>query len=406
MRQGLSTGTGRIFGLVLTVLLVMSFVGVSCSQPAPTSAPVAQPAPAKAPAPTASPAAAAPSDPSKLTKAQWQAWYDDEMNKLAAKARTQGPIIIYAPISTPEFLEAIRKYFSTKWGVEPQYVMLSGNELMAKIKAEAAANKVVAAAHLTGSILNRQAALAGLYERYEPPAALEPGVKWVVDPLQDKDMKGLDGKGYAFSAYPSTDGWLYNTQIVPPAKVPKNYDDLLDPFWKGKIGWYDPRISGGGNAAYTLALKIYGDAFMRKLKEQNITLGQNYTVGVRSVATGELALWVSARTGHLAGYESAPIKLMMAKNLAVGTSQMGLLKGSPNLDGGKLWINFMLSKDGQEILAKSEGRTPVRADVAAADPLDDLGLLMNDHTIYYFTLEDDMTNKAAAQKHAQELFGK
>ncbi len=95
----------------------------------------------------------------------------------------------------------------------------------------------------------------------------------------------------------------YNTRLVPADKVPKSYDDLLDPQWKGKIAW---RIgSASGTPLFITNLRLaWGEekarAYFEKLKEQKIV---NFGAGsartlVDRVIAGEYAIALNIFAHH------------------------------------------------------------------------------------------------------------
>ncbi|MFQ5902398.1 MAG: ABC transporter substrate-binding protein [Candidatus Binatia bacterium] len=98
-----------------------------------------------------------------------------------------------------------------------------------------------------------------------------------------------DPEGYWADAYVNGVGVTYNTEMVPPDKVPQRWEDLLKPMWKGKIAkdpreiaWYDavPRVMGPEK----------GRSFLKKLGQQNLQFRTGFTLKANGLTAGEFPL--------------------------------------------------------------------------------------------------------------------
>src|SRR5204863_601999 len=79
---------------------------------------------------------------------------------------------------------------------------------------------------------------------------------------------------YSFNAIKGTEGLWHNTNLVKPDEV-RSFDDLLDPKWKGKIGFSDPRVPGSGLSLWSFIWDIKGEEFLRKLARQELFVSRN-----------------------------------------------------------------------------------------------------------------------------------
>ena len=106
-----------------------------------------------------------------------------------------------------------------------------------------------------------------------------------------------------------------NTKAIPPARAPKNYDDLLAPEWRGRMAM-SGSISTASNFVATLVL-TRGEDFVRRLGEQNIRI---YPVTARALAnlmiSGEVALSPTIYNSHVeaSAARGAPLRLGGARS--------------------------------------------------------------------------------------------
>ena len=164
-------------------------------------------------------------------------------------------------------------------------------------------------------------------------------------------------------------GMAYNTRLVPAASAPKTYEDLLDPKWKGKMVW--PLLTHVGAPLFVTNLRLtWGEdkarAYLEKLKTQNIV---NFGAGnprtlVDRVIAGEypIALQIFAHHPLISAGKGAPVAAQLLPPVASAPGTLVIPKGSRNPHAALLLMDFLLSKEGQQILAGAE-YLPVRPDV-------------------------------------------
>jgi iron(III) transport system substrate-binding protein len=162
----------------------------------------------------------------------------------------------------------------------------------------------------------------------------------------------------------------YNTQKVPKDQLPKTWDDLVtNPFWRdGKIGlsnrpnlwlgnvWATPDHGDAWGTAFTN--KLFKDARPQLRKEGNNSM-------LALVIAGEFYGAVPGAAYRTRQYadKGAPISWHCPEPVAVAISELAMLKGSPNPNAAKLWVNWTLSKEGQIAQFYSENSPPVHKDL-------------------------------------------
>lgn len=168
-------------------------------------------------------------------------------------------------------------------------------------------------------------------------------------PNLDDETFGPEGYFAAtgFSKY----GILYNTKLVPKDRVPKGWDDCLDPYWKGKVGVMTrPR-------AYSALWAGWGPekslAFHRRLKANEPIWSSGNTDTATKVATGEFPISCGPGLHALVNVKrrdpTAPLGFVMPKDLPIQIGEaLALMKGSKAPNAAILVVGFLASPDGQE----------------------------------------------------------
>lgn len=165
----------------------------------------------------------------------------------------------------------------------------------------------------------------------------------------------------------------YNTRSVKPNEVPKSYEDLLNPRWKGQMLWAMSRDSGAplfvGNILLSMGERA-GKAYLQKLKGQNITKS---SVSARQildlVIAGEsaIALQIFNHHAYISKTAGAPVDWQALEPVPATISSIGLAKNAPHPHAAMLFLDFVLSKKGQTII-QSANYLPAHPDVAALQP--------------------------------------
>lgn len=155
-------------------------------------------------------------------------------------------------------------------------------------------------------------------------------------------------------------GLGYNTNLVSKAEVPKNYQALLDPKWKGKMAWRVGDSTGAELFITSVRLTMGEDKavdYLKKLSSQSIIpFSSSARALVNQVIAGEYPIGLNIFLHHpvysaLQGAPSAsqPIEPVPS---TVGTIQLS--RGVRHPYAAMLLIDFMLSPDGQTVMAKKD----------------------------------------------------
>jgi len=213
----------------------------------------------------------------------------------------------------------------------------------------------------------------------------------------DRDMVDDDGYWTAYYVNPYVLG--YNTNLVKKEDVPKTYELLLDPKWKGR------KISIDDSAYGLLAglIRAWGKEkavdYFKKLAAQEPVVMRGNTNRVQLAMAGEYPLIIAyAPTLQRETSLGHPMDWVPLEPVPVQVNPMMLAAKAPHPNAGKLFMDFLLSKEGQKMLVGFR-RIPVREDVDPDPPRLFKG--------YKRIVEhpEDYKNFAQTIKLYQEIFG-
>ena len=151
---------------------------------------------------------------------------------------------------------------------------------------------------------------------------------------------------------------------------PATWDDLLDPAYDDVFVWANPTTAGGAYIATACQIFRLGeDAAWDYLKalDQNV---HHYYQGagdvISPVATGEFIASIAwAHDSFKIQQQGYPLKLIIPKQTAYEIGGSAIIKGGPNTENAKVFIDWLLTKEAQELSVATSYRYPVRTDVAA-----------------------------------------
>jgi iron(III) transport system substrate-binding protein len=162
---------------------------------------------------------------------------------------------------------------------------------------------------------------------------------------------------------------LQNTKQVPADQAPRGWADLLDPKWRGKIAFTDPANSGSAYANTTLLAELWGPGepgwakvagFLRNAKILNKS-----SLVFQGVGNGEYPLGVSLEyAGYIWASNGAPVRVIYpAEGTVVSMEGCAIIKGGPNPEAAKRFVDFINRKDVRELIFAKTFRRPARQDL-------------------------------------------
>ena len=203
--------------------------------------------------------------------------------------------------------------------------------------------------------------LAGIVEPVESqfvlPEVKDPKNWWGGHLYVDKANR----YAYSFLAFVQEAIW-YNTELMKPGEV-RAYDDLVNPKWKGKIGYSDPRAGGAGQGNWTFLFRTKGEEYLKKLVQQNLVIMREERPLAELLVKGSVAITIGLDIDNFGPFVKAGLPIKPLPQLKDGTypvtgsGTLAVIKNPPHPNASKLFINWLLSREGQETLPESAGRT-------------------------------------------------
>ena len=181
----------------------------------------------------------------------------------------------------------------------------------------------------------------------------------------DPAYQNLDPDGFYFTTAANPTVLIYNTKFVKEADAPKNWPDLLDPKWKGKVAVAHPGYSGSMGSWVVLMRKLYGWQFFEKLEKQDPLIGRSLNDPMTILNAGERWVGITAVSTAVQSKQAGnPVGISYPTDGAkLSLSPTAILASSRHPNAAKLFLEYMQSVEFSTLLAK-EGQPPLRPEVA------------------------------------------
>ena len=283
-------------------------------------------------------------------------------DELVAAAEKEGQVVWYTTMIVDQAVRPLVAAFEKRYPkIKVSFSRAGSGDTALKIINEGQAGR------MQGDVFDGTATFssvmpAGFVANYKPDTAAA---------YPDK-YKDPNGAWHSLNFYFLTAA--YNTDLVSADEAPKTYEDLLHPKWKDQMVWSvvpEPVAAPGfcGNMLMTMGDEK-GKAYLDKLAKQNITnMDSSQRTVLDRVIAGDFPIGLMIFNHHveISKAKGAPVEWIRMEPLVSASSQLGLIKGGPNPNAGKLLIDWLLSQEGQEVLA-STSYLPARPGVDAKVP--------------------------------------
>lgn len=333
--------------------------------------------------------------------------WEKEWDTILRAARKEGNVTVVSGVGG-QVRPLITQGFEKKYGIRVDFVTGRGEELTQKVFTERRAGLFLQDVALFGATTT--------INILKPANIMEPveSVLLLPDVLDKKAWMGGDlqfvDKDRLFLAYIfSVNVPIFiNTELVNRDEV-KSYKDLLNPKWKGKIVMNDPTVTGSGNNWFGVAgRRIMGWDYMRELAKQEPFLVRDQRLQVEWLVRGRYPVSITAKTDIVDEFRKAGAKItgilpVEGNYTTVGGGTVGLIKNAPHPNAAKIFINWLLTKEGQTLYSSGYGSPSRRLDV----PIEGDPLKIPIPGMKYFNSEEEelILERPGDMKLAQEIFG-
>ncbi|HTF92055.1 MAG TPA: extracellular solute-binding protein, partial [Verrucomicrobiae bacterium] len=259
--------------------------------------------------------------------------------KIVQAARKEGEVVWYTTMSADQSTSFMERFQRKYPYLKPSIIRLGGNALLSRITTEAKAGRTYFdVVHGTGEIVLPLMNM-GLLASYVSPER-----KMIPEDLKDK-------KGFWTSVYVNSIVLGYNTNLTKGQPLPRSYEDLLQPRWKGRKISVDSTYATFLQGLISAWGKDKALDYLKKLAEQEPVVMRGSTVRAQLAAAGEFPLVIAyANIIQYLTEKGAPVDWLPLEPavISVNTVMAGAKTSHPN--AAKLFIDFTLSKEGQEKL--------------------------------------------------------
>jgi ABC-type Fe3+ transport system substrate-binding protein len=266
---------------------------------------------------------------------------------LVEGAKKEGKVSFYTGLIVDQVVRPVKDAFEKEYPfLQVEFFRGNSERIAQKVLAEYQAKRYEVDV-ISGSAAATMVQRAGYMQRFYSPHLTE-------YPPELKDAKGFWG---STNVYFMTLG--YNTRSVKASELPKTYEDLLNPRWKGQTMWSTSRGSGApqfiGNIFITMGQEA-GRAYIQKLKQQNIAKS---TASARQildlVIAGEypMAIQIFNHHAYISKTAGAPVEWQPLEPVTATNNSVGLAKNALHPHAAMLFLDFMLSKKGQRVFQQA-----------------------------------------------------
>jgi iron(III) transport system substrate-binding protein len=281
------------------------------------------------------------------------------------RAQQEGRLVWYSGIES-SVAEKIAAGFTEKTGIAVDSVRLGGEEILTRVLQESEVGVNLADVVWTGNEAHFVAfKQAGVLEQFTAQ-----------DDQLYADFK--DPEGFYYIPYVLRFGIAYNTDVVPPAEVPRTWEDVADPRWTGRTVTSHPGYSVGAAIVPYYWSTLYGYEFLDRIAATQPKIFQSLHDVIGLVESGEapVALLMADFIAVNAANEGSPVAMVYPSDGVPATSAaLGLMRNAPNPNAAAEFMDYALSAEAQQFIA-DDNRTAVREDVQYGDgyvPLSEIG---------------------------------
>ncbi len=266
------------------------------------------------------------------------------LQQLVEAAKMEGKIA-YATTTPAEIIAELNKRFNQRFGVNVtvELIPLRASQAATRLSQEIPAGKVTLdVLHPSYTLVVAKFGKLDVFEAFDWIGTFGENTLPSLRKQVERAPKYLRNKVLEYGNL--TYGLAYNTRLLTKAEVPKKYDDLLNPKWKGRKIIIDPR----GNSTYLLAVKFghkWAVDYSAKLLDQKPLFVRGTPAIGRAVAKGEAPIgFTNGAVTLKLKRQGQPIDLAPVEWTAV-QQLMFVPKGAPHPNAGRLWVAW-LATDG------------------------------------------------------------
>jgi ABC-type Fe3+ transport system substrate-binding protein len=290
-----------------------------------------------------------------------------DWDRVVEAAKKEGKVVASIPPSS-ELRKGMEIAFTRRYGIGVEFVPARGGAIVQRMVSEAKSGVQYFDLHIGGTESVVSAMLPeNVLEPVEPyfllPEVKDPKQWWGGHIWIDNAKRYI----YNFVAYQTVSLWS-NPNEYKPAEF-KSFDDLLNPKLHGRIGISDPRTPGSGSSMWSYMNYIKGEEYLKKFVGQKLFVTRDLRLLAENLAKGKIAVTSGIGYSEFAPFIKvnlpvAPLPVPKEGLYASGGyGHLVILKNHPHPNATRVFVNWLLGRDGQEIFARGMGVGTRRLDI-------------------------------------------
>ena len=262
----------------------------------------------------------------------------DRTDKLVAGAKKEGVVTLYTSANVDD-MAAVTAAFEKKYDVKVRVWRGSSENLVQRSVVEARGGRFDADVFETGGAAMELLHREKLLQQVKSPVLAD------LDPMALRPHGEWTGTRYnVFVA-------AYNTRLIRKDDLPKDYGDLVDPKWKGKLGieaddsdWFGGVIDQLGEER---GLKLFRDI----ATTNGISVRKGHTLLANLITSGEVPLALTAYAYRVIQlkHSGAPVDWFILPPIIARLEGIGVARRAAHPNAAILFHDFMLT-EAQELL--------------------------------------------------------
>jgi iron(III) transport system substrate-binding protein len=301
--------------------------------------------------------------------AQQKGW-EKEWSETLAAAKKEGRVAV-AGSPDPVMRDGIIPKFTSRYGIQVEFIGGRASQYTAKVKTERAAGIYSVDIFLTGpdttaltlygeKLIDPLRPLMILPEVVDP-SKWKTGKLWFIDPEEQFVLRVFRSVGNLLH---------YNADYVKAEEL-RSYKDLLNPKWRGKISTEDPMVSGSGANTAAMTYVDLGAEFVKRLYiDQKLVFSRERRQFTDWLARGTYPICLNCREDDMRplrqeGFKLAEVFEMSDVSSRVNGSPwlLSLANKAPHPNAARVFANWIASKEGLETYSRGYGSATLRTDV-------------------------------------------
>jgi iron(III) transport system substrate-binding protein len=280
---------------------------------------------------------------------------------LVEAAKKEGQVLWYTTLIVDQIVRPLIKAFQQQVpGIDVKFIRVDSGLQVTRLINEASVGRTQADVWnvIDGATSLAQKNIAAEFDiasaKGLPATLVDPKRRWIATNLATRSL-------------------AHNTQLVAKEQAPRSYQDLLDPRWKGAFVWNPNAMTGAWGFIATVLRHMgeqQGMSYLHNLAKQDIVPLPIATRAVLDrVIAGEYAIGLEMVNAHVAisAGMGAPVRWIPLDATTTTLQIAGVTTGAPHPNAGRLFLDFITSRAGQEIF-REVNYIPMHPDIPAKDP--------------------------------------